>query len=212
MKAKLIAAVSTMKEQEALSLAKEMLEKGEAAQDILDACGEAMTIVGNNYEAGKYFLAELMMSGEILRQISAFVKHKIVETSSGKAAAIGKVVIGTVKGDIHDIGKNIVAFIFEVNGFEVHDLGINVPAEAFVEKVKSTRPDIVALSGFLTLAFDRMKETVDALIAANLRENVKVIIGGCQMDDNVVKHVGADAYRPDAVSGVKLAKELVGGN
>ena len=212
MKAKLITAVSTMKEQEALSLAKEMLEKGEEPQSILDACSEAMAIVGNNYETGKYFLAELMMSGEILRQISELVKHRIVEASSGKASAIGKIVIGTVKGDIHDIGKDIVAFIFDVNGFEVHDLGVNVPPEAFVEKVKALNPDIVALSGFLTLVFDQMKETVDALKAANLRENIKVIIGGCQMDDNVVKHVGADAYRSDAVSGVKLAKEWVGGN
>jgi 5-methyltetrahydrofolate--homocysteine methyltransferase len=212
MKAKLVTAISTMKEQQALSLAKEMLEKGEQPQDILDACSAAMTIVGNNYEAGKYFLAELMMSGEILRQISELVKPRIVETSTGKASAIGKVVIGTVQGDIHDIGKDIVAFIFDVNGFEVHDLGVNVPPEAFVEKVNALNPDIVALSGFLTLVFDQMKETVDALKAANLRQNIKVIIGGCQMDDNVVKHVGADAYRSDAVSGVKLAKEWVGGN
>ena len=212
MKAKLITAVSTMKEQEAHRLAKEMLEKGEEPQNILNACSEAMTIVGNNYETGKYFLAELMMSGEILRQISELVKHRIVEASSGKASAIGKVVIGTVEGDIHDIGKDIVAFIFDVNGFEVHDLGVNVPPEAFVEKVKALNPDIVALSGFLTLVFDQMKATVDALKAANLRENIKVVIGGCQMDDNVVKHVGADAYRSDAVSGVKLAKEWLGGN
>ena len=212
MKAKLITAVSTMQEQEAYDLAKEMLETGEKPQDILDACSEAMTIVGNHYEAGKYFLAELMMSGEILRQISELVKHRVIEASSGKASAIGKVVIGTVQGDIHDIGKDIVAFIFDVNGFEVHDLGVNVPAEAFVEKVKALNPDIVALSGFLTLVFDQMKATVDALKAADLRENIKVIIGGCQMDDNVVKHVGADAYRSDAVSGVKLAKEWVGGN
>ena len=212
MKAKLIMAVSTMKEQEALSLVKEMIEKGEEPQSILDACSEAMTIVGNNYEAGKYFLAELMMSGAILRQISELVKPRMVETSSEKASPLGKIVIGTVKNDIHDIGKNIVAFIFDVNGFEVHDLGINVPSEAFVEKIKALHPDIVGLSGFLTLVFDQMKETVDALKAAGLRESVKVIIGGCQMDDNVVNHVGADAYRPDAVSGVKLAKVWVEGN
>ena len=212
MKAKLIMAVSTLKEQEALGLVKEMLEKGEEPQRILDACSEAMIIVGNNYEAGRYFLAELLMSGEILRQISELVKYRVVEASSGKASTLGKVVIGTVKNDIHDIGKNIIAFMLDVNGFEVHDLGINVPSEVFVEKVKALNPDIVALSGFLTLVFDQMKETVDALKAAGLRENVKVIIGGCQMDDNVVTHVGADAYRSNAVSGVKLAKEWVGGN
>ena len=212
MKAKLVTAVSTMKQQEAISLVKEMLEEGKDPQVILDGCKEAMAIVGNNFEAGKYFLAELMMAGKIFRQISEFVKPKMAVTSSGKASSLGKVVIGTVKDDIHDIGKDIVTFMLDVNGFEVHDLGINVPAARFVSKVKEVNPDIVALSGLLTLIFDQMKETVNALKEAGLRENVKVMIGGCQMDDGIVKYIGADAYRPDAVSGVKLAKEWVGGN
>ena len=212
MKAKLVTAVSTMKQQEAISLVKEMLEEGKDPQVILDGCKEAMAIVGNNFEAGKYFLAELMMAGKIFRQISELVKPKMAVTSSGKASTLGKVVIGTVKDDIHDIGKDIVTFMLDVNGFEVHDLGINVPAARFVSKVKEVNPDIVALSGLLTLIFDQMKETVNALKEAGLRENVKVMIGGCQMDDGIVKYIGADAYRPDAVSGVKLAKEWVGGN
>ena len=212
MKAKLVAAVSTMKQQEAIILVKEMLEEGEDPQAILDACSEALAIVGNNYEAGKYYLAELMMAGKIFRQISELVKPKMAVTSSGKASTLGKVVIGTVKDDIHDIGKDIVTFMLDVNGFEVHDLGINVPAARFVSKVKEVKPDIVALSGLLTLIFDQMKETVNALKEAGLRENVKVMIGGCQMDDGIVKYIGADAYRPDAISGVKLAKEWVGGN
>lgn len=212
MKAKLITAVSTMKLQEAVSLVKEMLEEGEDPQVILDGCSEAMKIVGDNYEKGKYFLAELMMAGKILGQISELVKPKMAVTSSGKASTLGKVVIGTVKNDIHDIGKDIVAFMLDVNGFEVHDLGINVPAATFVSKVKELNPDIVALSGLLTLIFDQMKETVNALKEAGLRENVKVMIGGCQMDDDIVTYIGADAYRPDAVSGLRLAKEWVGGN
>ncbi len=212
MKAKLVSAVSTMKQQEAISLVKEMLEEGEDPQVILDGCSEAMKIVGDNYEEGIYFLAELMMAGKILGQISELVQPKMAVTSSRKASTLGRVVIGTVKDDIHDIGKDIVAFMLDVNGFEVHDLGINVPAAKFVSKVKEVNPDIVALSGLLTLIFDQMKETVNALKEAGLRENVKVIIGGCQMDDNIVKYIGADAYRPDAVSGVKLAKEWVGGN
>ena len=211
MKEKLIAAVSTMKEQEALKLAQEMLDKGKDPQLILDACSEAMSIVGNNYEQGKYFLAELMMSGDILRQISELVKPRMTARSSGKASTLGRVVIGTVKNDIHDIGKNIVAFMLDVNGFEVHDLGIDVPEGKFVEKVGEVKPEIVALSGFLTVVFDQMKRTVEALQEANLRHKVKVMIGGCQMNDDVVKYVGADGYRPDAVSGVRLAKEWVGG-
>ena len=211
MKPKLVSAISTLKQPEAISLVKEMLEKGEDPQAILDGCSEAMKIVGDNYEEGKYFLAELMMAGKILGQISELVKPKMAVTSTGKASTLGRVVIGTVKDDIHDIGKDIVAFMLEVNGFEVHDLGINVPAEVFVSKVKEVNPDIVALSGLLTLIFDQMKETVNALEEAGLREKVKVMIGGCQMDHDIVKYIGADAYRPDAVSGVKLAKEWVGG-
>ncbi len=212
MKAELVTAISTMKKQEAIGLVKEMLQEGEDPQVILDCCGEAMKIVGDSYEAGKYFLAELMMAGKILEQISDLVKPKIARSSSGKSSILGKVIIGTVKDDIHDIGKDIVAFMLDVNGFEVHDLGINVPPAKFVSKVKEVNPDIVALSGLLTLIFDQMKETVHALKDAGLRDKIKVMIGGCQMDDDIVKYIGADAYRPDAVSGVKLAKEWVGGN
>jgi len=212
MKAKLVTAVSTMKLQEAIDLATKMLDAGEDPQVILDGCGEAMKIVGDNYEQGKYFLAELMMAGKILEKISELLKPKMAEISSANAAALGKVVIGTVKDDIHDIGKDILAFMLDVNGFEVHDLGIDVPAETFVSKVKEVNPDIVALSGLLTLIFDQMKATVSALVEAGLRGKVKVMIGGCSMDDDIVGYIGADAYRPDAVAGVKLAKEWVGGN
>lgn len=212
MKADLVTTVSNMKKQEAISLVKEMLEEGEDPQVILDCCSEAMKIVGDNFEKGNYFLAELMMAGKILEQISELVKPKMAGTSSGKASTLGKVVLGTVKDDIHDIGKDIVAFMLDVNGFEVHDLGINVPTDTFVSKVKEVNPDIVALSGLLTLIFDQMKATVDALEKAGLREKVKVMIGGCEMSDDIVKYIGADAYRPDAISGVKLAKEWVGGN
>ncbi len=212
MKAKLVAAVSTMKMKEAIDLVSEMLAAGEDPQVILDGCSEAMKIVGDNYEQGKYFLAELMMAGKILEKISELLKPKMAEIPSANASALGKVVIGTVKDDIHDIGKDILAFMLDVNGFEVYDLGIDVPAETFVSKVREVKPDIVALSGLLTLIFDQMKVTVNALNEAGLREKVKVMIGGCAMDDDIVRYIGADAYRPDAVSGVKLAKEWVGGN
>lgn len=212
MKAKLVTAVSTMKKEQAIGLVKDMLGEGEDPQTILDCCSEAMKIVGDNYEKGTYFLAELMMAGKILEQVSALVKPKMTGTSSGKASTLGRVVIGTVKDDIHDIGKDIVTFMLDVNGFEVHDLGINVSPATFVSKVKEVNPDIVALSGLLTLIFDQMKATVEALEKAGLRENVKVMIGGCDMSDDIVKYIGADAFRPDAVSGVKLAKEWVGGN
>lgn len=211
MKEDLVVAISTIREGELLELARSMLDKGEDPQVILDACSEAMSIMGREYEDGNYFLAELMMSGEILRQISEMVEPMMAGISTAPRSVAGKVVIGTVKNDIHDIGKNIVAFMLEVNGFEVHDLGVDVPVEAFVDSVREIEPDIVALSGFLTVVFDQMKETVEALETANLRDRVRVMIGGCQMDENIVKYVGTDAFRPNAVAGVKLASEWVGG-
>jgi 5-methyltetrahydrofolate--homocysteine methyltransferase len=207
----LVATIAALKEAESIALVKRMLGKGENPQGILDACSAAMSIVGAEYEKGNFFLAELLMSGEILRQISDLVKPEMAEVSGDSLTALGKIVIGTVKNDIHDIGKNIFTFMLEVNGFEVHDLGVDVPVDAFVEKVREVDPDIVALSGFLTVVFDQMKETVEGLKKANLRDGFKVMIGGCQMDENIVMHVGADGYRPDAVSGVRLAKEWVGG-
>jgi len=123
---------------------------------------------------------------------------------------LGKFVIGTVAGDIHDIGKNVVTFMLGVNGFEVYDLGVDVPAQKFVEAIEETKAEIMGLSGFLTLAFDSMKETVDAMRAAGLRDKVKIMIGGGQVDDEIRKYTGADAYRPDAMAAVSLAKEWVG--
>lgn len=207
----LVAFISTIRERESIELVQKMLKEGEDPQGILDACSEAMSIVGKKYENGNYFLAELMMSGEILRQISEMVEPAMAGASATPRSVVGKVVIGTVKNDIHDIGKNIVAFMLEVNGFEVHDLGVDVPVEAFLERIREVDPDIVALSGFLTVVFDQMKEIVEALKAADLRDHVKVMIGGCQMDENVVKYVGADGYRANAVAGVRLAREWTGG-
>jgi 5-methyltetrahydrofolate--homocysteine methyltransferase len=122
----------------------------------------------------------------------------------------GKVVVGTVAGDIHDIGKNIVTFMLDVNGFDVLDLGVDVSPQKFVEAIQDFQPQIVGLSGFLTLAFDTMKETVDAIQAAGLRDQVKIMVGGGQMDDQVRTHTGADAYGRDAMAAVKLAKDWIG--
>ena len=211
MKEKLVTAVSTMKEQQALILVQDMLARGEDPQNILDACNEAMSIVGTNYEQSIYFLPELIMSGEILKQITDLIKPEMAVGSSGEKTTLGTVVLGTVKDDIHDIGKDIVGFMLEVNGFKVHDLGIDVPEQKFVDKIREVNPDIVALSGFLTSVFEQMRKTVEALEKANLRDDARVMIGGCQMNEDVVKFVGADGYRPDAVSAASLAKEWVGG-
>jgi len=205
----LIEAISDMKEAEALGIVDDLLAKGEDPQKILDLSSEAMKVVGERYQEGTYFLPELIMSGEMLRKIGDVLKPKLAEKTD-QQKKLGVVVLGTVRGDIHDIGKDIVGFMLDVNGFEVIDLGIDQPEEAFVEAVKNSKPQVLALSGFLSVAFDSMKSTIEQVEKAGLREGLKVIIGGGQMDDTVRKYTGADAYGDDAMAAVAFAKETVG--
>jgi 5-methyltetrahydrofolate--homocysteine methyltransferase len=200
--------LADLKEQEVLALAQKRIDSGEDAMKILDDSRAAMAIVGKRFADGEYFLPELVFSGELLKQVSEIVKPHIKQATEAKK--IGKVVIGTVAGDIHDIGLNIVEFMLDVNGFDVTNLGVDVPIEKFVEAVKETKAPIVGLSGFLTPAFDAMKETVEALDKAGLRKDLKVMIGGGQMDDEVKKYAKADAYGKDAMAAVSLAKGWIG--
>jgi methanogenic corrinoid protein MtbC1 len=205
---KLINAIADMEEEQALAITNETLAQGMDPILILDDCRVAMQIVGKRFEQGQYFIPELILAGEMLKSISVQVKpHIQQETVSGKN---GKVLIGTVQGDIHDIGKDIVVFMFDVNGFEVKDLGVDVPVETFVAEVKSFQPDILALSGFLTLAYSSMKDTVEAIKAAGLRDGLKIMIGGGTVDEQVCAYAGADAFGKDAMTAVSLAKEWIG--
>jgi len=197
-----------MQEKEALAVATGLLEDGEDPLKILDYCKQAMEIVGKRFEEGTYFLPELMMAGEILAQISSLVKPRIKRVN--EPARLGRVLIGTVEGDIHDIGKDIVTFMLDVNEFDVRDLGIDVPAQKFVEEIKEFQPKVVGLSGFLTLAFDSMKATVDVISSAGLRDEVKIMIGGGQIDDEIRKYTGADAYGLSAMDAVNLSKRWTG--
>jgi 5-methyltetrahydrofolate--homocysteine methyltransferase len=208
MSEKLVNAIADMREQEALKLVKEMVEGGSGPMAILDTAREAMTIVGQRYDEGQYFLPELMMAGEILSQITDIVKPELAKMQEIKR--VGKVLIGTVEGDIHDIGKDVVTFMLDVNGFEVLDLGVNVPPQKFVEAIGDFEPQVVGLSGFLTLAFDSMKATVDAIKEAGLRDGVKIMIGGGQVNEAIQEYVDADAYGRDAMAGVSLAKKWAG--
>ena len=205
----LVEAMADMKEAEALKIVDDLLAKGEDPAKILDLSSEAMQVVGTRYQEGTYFLPELIMSGEMLRKIGEILKPRLAE-SQKDTSKLGKVVLGTVRGDIHDIGKDIVGFMLEVNGFTVHDLGIDQPEENFVKAVKEHKPQVLALSGFLSVAFDSMKSTIEQVEAAGLRKDLKVIIGGGQMDDTVRKYTGADAYGDDAMAAVAFAKETVG--
>ena len=199
----LIDAITEMREEDALTITQATLEAGTNPMEVLDACREAMEIIGKRFETGESFIPELIMAGETLTQISNIVKPRMKQAA--EQHKLGKVVIGTVQGDIHDIAKDIVAFMLDINGFEVTNLGVDVPPARFVQAVKETGARIVGLSGFLTLAFDPMKETVAAIRAAGLNE-VKIMIGGGQIDDQIRRYTGADAYGKDAMAAVALAK------
>ena len=200
--------LADLREKEALAIVQDRLNKGDDPLGILDDARRAMEIVGNRFASSEYFIPDLVYSGEILKSINEMVKPKLAKAVEAKR--LGKVVIGTVAGDIHDIGKNIVVFMLDVNGFEVYDLGVDVPAQKFVDKIRESGAPIVGLSGFLALAFDSMKETIETMKAAGLRDKVKVMIGGGQMSEKVRKYTGANAYGKDAMAGVTLAKKWAG--
>lgn len=204
----LVDAIADMRDEEAIELAGRLLDGGTPPAEILEDCRKAMAIVGKRFEDEEYFIPELILAGETLRAISEIVKPRMV--GGGETAKNGRIVLGTVQGDIHDIGKDIVSFMLDVNGFEVFDLGVDVAPETFVAKVREVRPEVVALSGFLTLSFDAMKETVEALEKADLRDGVKIMIGGGTVDNNVREYSRADAYGDTAADAVKLAKGWTG--
>jgi methanogenic corrinoid protein MtbC1 len=197
--------LSDLKEQEALDMVKKKLAEEIDPMEILGQAREGMEIVGERFSKGEYFLPDLIYSGEILKGITGLVEPYIKEAET-ETEKLGKVIIGTVAGDIHDIGKDLVVFMLDINGFEVYDLGIDVPVQNFVDKIKETGATVVGLSGFLTLAFDSMKETIDAIKQAGLRDNLKIMIGGGQIDDDVQNYTGADAWGKDAIAAVDLAK------
>lgn len=205
----LITLLVELKEQDCLRVTGERLEAGEDPHKIVEDAREAMKIVGQRFADNVYFIPDLVYSGKILEQISEIVKPELSQKSQTKR--LGKFVIGSVAGDLHDIGKNLVSFMLDVSGFEVFDLGVDVPAQAFVDKIKEVEAEVLGLSGFLTSVYQAMKDTVEAVKTAGLRDQVKIMIGGGVMDDEVKKFSGADAYRPDAMAAVTLAKEWIGG-
>lgn len=234
---KLYHAIVEMREPEALQIAGEALKSGFPPLLLMDCCRRAVAEVGQRYQSGRYFLAELMLAGQMLTQISAafsdsswaraglMLTEQLLQEISGpkeelvagtkagteKGQKLGRVLIGTVKGDIHDIGKNIVTFMLDINGFEVRDLGVDVAPELFVEEAISYKPQVVGMSGLLTLAFESMEGTIKALETAGLRENLKIMIGGAPINEQVREYTGADAWGKDAVAAVALAKRWIGG-
>lgn len=176
----------------------------DAAQEVVNACQKGMAIVGDLFEKNEYFVGDLIFAGELLTAAIDTLKPVL---GGDNTAKIGTIVLATVEGDLHDIGKNIFKSMSDAAGFEVYDLGIDAPASAFVDKVKETGAKIVGMSGVLTLALDAMKATVDALKDAGLRDGVKIIIGGNPVTEDACKQIGADAFTTNAAEGVKICQE-----
>jgi 5-methyltetrahydrofolate--homocysteine methyltransferase len=203
-------AVIDGKRKDAEALARQALEGGaDPAAMLKEALVPAMDEVGTKFKNGEYFIPEMLVAAKAMKQAMEVLKPKL---TAGTYQAAGKVVIGTVRGDLHDIGKNLVKMLLEGAGYEVVDLGVDVAPEKFVEAVKANNPQVVAMSALLTTTMLAMPETIKALDAAGVRKNVKVIIGGAAITDAFAKEISADGYGADASTAVELARKLAGKN
>jgi len=200
-------AVGDLDEQTAVALVEEKLAKGEAALGILEELQAGMNIVGERFESGEYYLSELIYAADIFKKAGAPLEE---ELKSATQASYGTLVLGTVKNDIHDFGKDIVATVMSSNGIKVVDLGVNVEHQAFVDAIKEHQPELVGMSCLLTTVFEDMKEAIATIEAAGLRDQVKILIGGGPVDEATREFVGADHYCKTAQDGVAVAKRILG--
>jgi len=203
-------AVLSGDDERAAELTKKALEEGiEPGKVLNEALIPAMEIVGREYEEGERYVPEMLISAEAMKAAMEVLRPRLMETG---VRLKGKVVIGTVEGDLHDIGKNLVAMMLEGAGFEVIDLGVEVTAERFVQAVREHKPDVLGMSALLTTTMIHMPEVIEALKEAGLREEVKVIVGGAPVTQEYAEKIGADGYAPDAASAVAVVKKLLGVN
>ncbi len=205
---KLYNAMADLKEDLLFPEIRSALDSGVAPAMVLEELQKGMTDVGRGFEAGNYFLSELIISGETFKEAVEAMGGD--DTGAEEKSSAGTFLIGTVEGDIHDIGKNIAGSLLQSNGFKVVDIGINVKSDVFVDEVKKNNPDIIGLSCLLTTAFNSMKTTVDALRAEGLTQGKMVMIGGGPINEQVREHTGADAFCNSAQDGVVKAKAFMG--
>ena len=203
-------AVVEMQEEKALSLTEQYLAGGADPLSLFKAYQAALAEIGKRYEQEIYFIPELIMAGEMMSAASNLIKPLLADNVGMTENKRGKVLIATVAGDIHDIGKNIATMMMDLNGFEVKDIGVDVPGDRIIAEAEAFGADINGLSGLLSLVFDPMKKIVEALKAQGLRDKYKVIIGGGQMDDKACAYIGADAFTTDAIAGVNICKAWLG--
>ncbi len=210
----LFTAVVEMQEETAMALTQSYLDSGVAAADIFQCYQEALEEIGKRFERQLYFIPELIMSGEMMKAGAEVLKPHLSDRDKNpdgnnghSRKPLGKVLMATVEGDIHDIGKNIVTMMMALNNLDVKDIGVDIPADRIIDEALAFGADVIGLSGLLTLAFDPMKAVVEKLEEKGLRDKIKVIIGGGQMDEQVCQYVGADAFVTNAVLGVNRVKE-----
>jgi len=202
----LFESVVELEEQKSYKLVKQLLEENNDPKEIIEILRKAVEDIGEKFNKKEYFLTELVMAGEIFQQ-SVKILEPVLKADAVKEKNKGIIVVGTVKGDVHDIGKNIFVTLLKSAGFEVYDLGVDIPPQDFVDKVKETNANVVGYSGLLTIALETMKETTEALKSAGLRDKVKIIIGGLPADEMWMKEAGADSFTDNAFEGVKIVKK-----
>ncbi|WP_301746411.1 corrinoid protein, partial [uncultured Duncaniella sp.] len=192
----------------ATAATRKALDDGHKPQDIINGqMISAMSEVGQRFQDGKAYVPQLLMAGRAMKSALELLKPML---SGTKSATVGKVVIGTVKGDLHDIGKNLVASMLEGCGFEVINIGIDVPASDFVDAIRENEPDILCMSALLTTTMTYMKDVISALEEEGIRDKVKVMVGGAPVSQHFAEEIGADGYSDNANSAVKVARKLVG--
>jgi methanogenic corrinoid protein MtbC1 len=202
-------AIAGLAREETLETVRRRLESDEDPLAILDECRRGMALVGDRFQSGDYFLAELLRSTEIFKEAVALLEPRLSQSAAN--APRGKVVLATMRGDIHDLGKNLLAALLRAHAFEVHDLGVDVEPRALVEKVKEVEPDFVGFSALITIAFGSMKEAADMLRDAGLRHRFKLMVGGGVTTPSLMKHIGADFQSVDAVEGVAYCLKALTG-
>ncbi|MGD0915166.1 MAG: cobalamin-dependent protein [Thermodesulfobacteriota bacterium] len=192
-----------------LKLVQQILNEGEDPLTIIKDCEQAMSLVGERYERREYYLSGLIMAGEILREVSAMVQPFMKKRLPGNAS--GRVLLGTVQGDIHDIGKGIVDVALRCYGFTVEDLGVDVPPRQFLEHIQGNPPDVIGLSGLLTVAYESMKETIKLLREYKVpgQPAIPIIIGGGMLNEKICRLVGADFWTADAMDGVRICQRIL---
>jgi len=197
-----------LEREKVLSEVKERLNQNEDPMKIFEECKQGMELIGEKYKNKEYFLAELMLSGDLFREVMELIEPYLGEKKTEEDIK-GKILLATIQGDIHDLGKNILAALLKLEGFEVYDLGVDINPDIVVEKVKEVQPDFLGFSSLLTITFDPMKEVIDKLKEAGLRDKLKIMVGGGITTPLVKDYIGADFQTVDAMEGVQYCLEKI---